>query len=150
MATSARTRRRLTKPKKEANENKLKALDMRLTGASYREIGRTLRVSHVQAWHYVQDMLQDYAQEPTQAVRLAEVARLDRLMLAHWAKAIKGDTKATQMVLGIMDRRARLLGLDSPQKVDISGFIRTMALKEGLDPEQAVRDAEAIVAAQGR
>ena len=123
----------------------LKALDLRLAGASYRQIGSQLKVSHVQAQRDVHHMLQEVAGEPAEKVRHAELARLDRLLLAHWPAAVSGDQKATAMVLQIMDRRARYLGLDAPQKIDLTAWIRDMAEREGIDPEQAVRDAETIV-----
>lgn len=134
----------------DINVRRMKALELRLAGASYRQIGAELGVHYSSAWHDVDIMLREYAKEPTEAIRNAEMGRLDRLMLAHWPAAIRGDVKATQQVLAIMDRRARLLGLDSPQKVDITGIIRTMAVEEGLDPDQAVRDAEKILATEGR
>ena len=123
----------------------LKALDLRLAGASYRQIGVQLSVSHVQAFRDVQRVLREIAKEPALEVRAVELGRLDKLMLAHWPFAIKGDVRATTMVLQIMDRRARLLGLDSPQRIDITGWIREMAKREGLDPDQAVRDAQDIL-----
>ena len=123
----------------------LKALDLRLAGASYRQIGVQLSVSHVQAFRDVQRVLREIAKEPALEVRAVELGRLDKLMLAHWPRAIRGDVKATTLVLQIMDRRVRLLGLDSPQKIDITGWIREMAKREGLDPDQAVRDAEDIL-----
>ena len=94
-------------------------------------------------------MLTEYAVEPATQLRDMEVARLDRLLAAHWGKATKGDVNATRMVLTIMDRRAKLLGLDAPQKLDVTGWIREMAEAEGIDPDQAVRDAESIVRRSG-
>lgn len=123
----------------------LQALDLRLAGASYRAIGETLHISHTQAQRDVSMMLHELASEPANKVREAELGRLDRLLLAHWPKAILGDHKATGTVLSIMDRRAKLLGLDAPQRIDITNWIRGMAVAEGLDPDQAVRDADAIV-----
>ena len=78
-----------------------------------------------------------------------EAARLDRLLMDHWGKAIQGDVAATRTVLSIMDRRAKLLGLDAPQRIDLTAWIREMAIAEGLDPDQAVRDAESIVRRSG-
>ena len=124
---------------------RLQALDLRLAGASYRQIAQQLGVDVALAYRDVAKMIAEYASEPAGQVRKAEVARLDKLMLAHWSEAIKGDYKATQMVLQIMDRRARLLGLDAPQRIDITGWIREMAQREGLDPDAAVRDAEGIL-----
>lgn len=123
----------------------LQALDLRLAGASYRQIGSQLKVSHVQAFRDVQRLLREAVSEPAETVRHAELARLDRLLMAHWPKATQGDAKATAMVLQIMDRRARYLGLDAPQKIDLTAWIRKMAEDEGIDPDQAVKDAEAIV-----
>ena len=139
MASSERTA--------EIEARQLQALDLRLAGASYRQIGNQLNVSHVQAMRDVATMIAEYASEPADVVRKAEVARLDKLMLAHWPSAIKGDHKATQTVLQIMDRRARLLGLDAPQRIDVTGWIREMARREGLDPDAAVKDAEDILKA---
>ena len=123
----------------------VKALDMRLGGASYRQIGKALHVDHTTAMRCVQRMLREYATEPSTQVRDMEVARLDRLMAGHWEKAIHGDVNSTRTVLTIMDRRAKLLGLDAPQRLDVTGWIREMAEAEGIDPDQAVRDAESIV-----
>ena len=83
--------------------------------------------------------------EPAKEVRGQELARLDRLMQTHWPAAVEGNHMATGVVLQIMDRRMRLLGLDAPQRIDITGWIRQLAEREGLDPDQAVRDAEAFV-----
>ncbi len=75
--------------------------------------------------------------------------RLDRLQEALWPKAISGDTRAADVVLRIMNRRARMLGIDAPARIDITAWIREIAVKEGMDPEQAVRDAKAILRATG-
>ena len=61
----------------------------------------------------------------------------------------RGAINATRTVLSIMDRRAKLLGLDAPQRIDLTGWIREMAIAEGLDPDQTVRDAESIVRRSG-
>lgn len=41
--------------------------------------------------------------------------RLDQLQAAHYPKALAGETAATDRVLAIMDRRAKLLGLHAPR-----------------------------------
>jgi hypothetical protein len=64
------------------------------------------------AWKHTQAALQQALQEPAQEVRQIELARLDRLHMAHWPQALGGSADATDRVLKIMDRRARLLGLD--------------------------------------
>ena len=50
-------------------------------------------------------------------LQVQEADRLDRLQFNLWNRAVGGDVTAIQTVLKIMERRARLLGLDQPQKV---------------------------------
>ncbi len=40
------------------------------------------------------------------------------------------------------ERCSKLLGLDEPKKIDITQQLRDRAVAEGLDPDQAVRDAQ--------
>jgi len=40
---------------------------------------------------------------------------------------------------------SKLLGLDAPIRIDIEHRIREMALQEGLDPDEAVEEARAII-----
>jgi hypothetical protein len=61
-------------------------------------------------------------QQPAEELRDAEIDRLDRLQRAHWFDAIgTKDTppniKAGEFILKIIDRRAKLLGLDAPTKI---------------------------------
>ena len=44
-----------------------------------------------------------------------------------------------------MARRAKLLGLDEPRRVDITAIIEKAAAEAGVDPEEALREAEEII-----
>jgi hypothetical protein len=55
--------------------------------------------------------------QPTDELREIELDRLDRLQRGIWERAKDGDIRAIDAVLRIIDRRARLLGLDAPQKI---------------------------------
>jgi uncharacterized protein YicC (UPF0701 family) len=46
-----------------------------------------------------------------------ELDRLDRLQRAAWATAMQGNPKAILSILKIMERRAKLIGLDAPQRL---------------------------------
>ena len=50
-----------------------------------------------------------------------ETDRLDRLQVTAWPAAMRGDNRATTAVLRIMERRARLLGLDAPTQTAVTG-----------------------------
>jgi hypothetical protein len=52
-------------------------------------------------------------------IRALEEDRLDTLQEANWGKAMQGDFQAGTLVLRIMDRRAKLLGLDMPFKQEV-------------------------------
>lgn len=123
----------------------LEAMRLRLAGATYRQIAASQWCSRQEAYRRVQRAIREYAAEPATTVRDLEVARLDALLMGHWQPAVAGDPRHTQIVLQIMERRARLLGLDAPARINLTAQIRDLAIREGLDPDQAVRDAEAIV-----
>jgi hypothetical protein len=57
-------------------------------------------------------------QQPADELREQELDRIDRLQLAAWPNAMKGDTKSIMTIVKLMERRARLLGLDTPIKIE--------------------------------
>lgn len=96
-------------------ERRVKALALRKGGATYRAIADHLGVSHNAAHEYVAFGLAELAaqqQVEAQELRVLEAARLDDLQAGVWQQARMGNLKAVQTVLRIMERRARLLGLD--------------------------------------
>ena len=97
------------------------ALELRLAGLSFRQIAERLEVSLPSAWKHVQAALEQELEEPSQDVRQTELLRLDRLQRAHWPQALGGSAEATDRVLKIMDRRARLLGLDQLASTRVQG-----------------------------
>jgi DNA-binding CsgD family transcriptional regulator len=105
-------------------ERKLQALDLRKSGASFRVIGQQLSISHETARTYVHEALRDLADKQMELAaeyRQLELERLDRLMLAVWGNATKGDVGSINAALKISDRRAKLLGLDAPTKQELTG-----------------------------
>ena len=59
-------------------------------------------------------------EENVDEVRTIELQRLDSLLFSIWPEAQKGTLKAVDMVVKIMERRAKLLGLDAPTKLMLS------------------------------
>jgi hypothetical protein len=95
-------------------EHKAKALELRRAGLTYDQIGKQLGLVKVHAWRLVQAALISTLQEPADAVRALEVERLDALWVKWFPRAQKHDKDAAGVCLKIMERRARLLGLDAP------------------------------------
>ena len=60
---------------------------------------------------HITDLSWGRVNHPEEIVEL-ELMRLDKLQLLEWRKAQKGDGKAVQNILKIMERRASYLGLD--------------------------------------
>lgn len=137
----------------ESAERQRKALELRKSGLDYRSIAERLGYSSVAGvYKAVQVALKKTLQEPADELRAIEVERLDRMLLGLWPKAIKGDTWAVDRVLKIMERRATLLGLDAPQKREVTtdvvlrGFAERAAAQAGLDPQMVLAEAERILA----
>lgn len=93
-----------------------KALRYRRAGMSLARIAAKLGYADASGARYaIVEGMKAIVREPAEEVRAMELERLDRLMLAIWPKATgkEPDYDATDRVLKIMDRRAKLLGLDS-------------------------------------
>ena len=97
----------------------LAILNMRLHGLTFHEIARKLpeagfgRISVSRIFAIVAKALRSCRDQPAREVRQLELLRLDQLQSAHYQAAMGGDAAAATRVLSIMDRRAKLLGLDA-------------------------------------
>ena len=60
-------------------------------------------------------------------------------------KALAGNADSATIVLRCMERSSKLLGLDAPQKVDITHRLRLMAEAEGLDYEELLAEAQSVI-----
>lgn len=101
-------------------ERALKALAMRREGLPYRVIAERLGWGDESSARYAVARLLDRTEaEQVAEMRYIEGERLDELQRTHWAAALAGDLDAGKMVLKVMERRARLFGLDAPSKVAV-------------------------------
>jgi predicted transcriptional regulator len=109
----------MTHSQKSANraERAARAFALRKAGLSYRDIAEELGVSHQLVYRDVQASIKqflDEAREHHAQIMAIEAARLDDLQRVMWEQAAMGDRRAIETVLKIMERRAKLLGLDTP------------------------------------
>ena len=102
----------------EAAERRVKALEMRKQGCTYRQIAAALGVDLKQAHGYVSDylkMLAEEAKESAEELRAIEIAKLDkaerecwkRLRAASDADAAKLVGKNPQRIYGRNDKERR-------------------------------------------
>ena len=61
----------------------------------------------------------DIADSAAEIIEL-ETQRLDAMLTVLWPQVAKGNQGAVDRVLRIMERRAKLLGLDKPSKTDLT------------------------------
>jgi hypothetical protein len=90
-----------------------KTLEMRRAGASFDEIAQATGYSDRAAAHKAfKRALARTLQQPAAELRELEQDRLDRLLLAVWPRAMRGELGAIDRALRVAERRARLMGLD--------------------------------------
>ncbi len=108
-------------------ERRLKAIQLRKTGQHYAAIGAELGISEAGAFLLVQrelHRLNEHTAEAVVELRRLELERLDAMLLGLWAEASTGAYLSVDRVLGIMERRAKLLGLDAAIKQEQHGTIK--------------------------
>ena len=118
-------------PEARIQARRLQALELRKQGYSYRTIADTIGVNVSTAYYDVQEslkILRELEMEKAEDVRGIEMERLDRLLLACWERAIDGDDKSVRACLSIMERRAKLMGLDAPTRNEHTGEVTFVEL----------------------
>lgn len=107
------------KEKSKILERQIQVLELRQSGWSFRAIGEKLDISHVQAWQDFQNALtelREVSNDKADDLRQLELERLDALTKALEPMAMVGNTNSINAYLRVMERRAKLLGLDAPEK----------------------------------
>ncbi len=108
-------------------EKTLRALELRKRGMNYTQIGEKLGCNRSTACRYVLSELENLAdkcREEAVQVRNLELHRLDELyLIAYHAISDGNDLAGIDRCLRIMERRAKLLGIDAAAKVDVQGLV---------------------------
>lgn len=134
-------------------ERRLQALDLRKRGLSYRAIGDKLGIDFTTAYKDVMAELKRLAAEnhdKADELRAMELERLDMLIKGLEPMATVGNPGAVNSYIKCMERRAKLLGLDAPTKVQVDDW-RKEAQAAGVDDarlfEEMVNAARQTIAA---
>jgi hypothetical protein len=100
------------------------ALDLRRAGLSFERIGERMGVGKVRAHQLVTEAMEHTRQTiaaGADELRAEEIARLDGMLEKLWPKARRGEVAAVDRVLKIGERRAKLLGIEAPVRIETTG-----------------------------
>lgn len=123
------------------------ALELRAAGATFEEIGEHQGVNKSTAKRRVDAALAATLREPAEELRQVELHRLDRLFTMAYRRASqggKGQMFAIDRCLTIMERRAKLLGLDAPTRKVVNVITEDLVDAEikRLEAELAANDPD--------
>ena len=105
-------------PEPEQLDRELAVVELRREGKTWQQIADAVKyATPMGAWKAYQRACQRTLQEPTDEARRIELDRLDALQRTYWEPAVEGNLRAADFVLRVIDRRARILGIDAPQKI---------------------------------
>lgn len=129
-------------PSPELVDKEIKVLELRRVGLTWQRIAEEVGYAdHTGAYAAYKRAIKRTMQQPANELREQELDRIDRLQVAVWPAAMKGDTRAVLTIVRLMERRAKLTGLDMPIKIEQD--VTTWTGGESID--RAVRDLAALL-----
>lgn len=131
-------------PSPELVDKEVKVLELRRAGLTWSRIAEEVGYAdHTGAYAAYKRAIKRTQQQPADELREQELDRIDRLQVALWQQGLKGDIRAISTILRLMERRAKLLGLDKPIRIEQE--ITTWDGNDSID--RAVRDLAALLTA---
>jgi hypothetical protein len=94
-------------------------LNLRIAGWSHAQIGDAVGLSRTQVSTFIAAELfatRKLADQALEDLRTLELARLDDALKALWPRVLSADTRAVDVYLKISERRAKLTGMDAPER----------------------------------
>lgn len=97
-----------------------RVLELRRAGVTFDVIAQEVGYSNASGAHhaYTRALKRTLQNAGADEMREVELDRLDRLQRFAWTAAAQGNLRAIETILRIMGRRAKMLGLDMPVKVE--------------------------------
>lgn len=102
--------------KLERAQRAAQIMQLRKEGLTYRAIGERVGLSYEMVRREIQIVMRQYledAKDSQHEIVMLELLRLDDLLTSAYQGAMNGEAKMIDAVLKIMERRAKLLGLDA-------------------------------------
>lgn len=105
-------------------EKREKAFRLRVSGMSYRQIAKAMDCKEATAWRYVSHVLDEVkvrTHAEAEHYRTVEVERLDMALRALADQVRRGNLAAIREWRRTCESRRKLLGLDAPTEVAVTG-----------------------------
>lgn len=118
MANAKYTRPQGRAPKPEVLEKEAEVVKLRRGGLTWDLIAQRVGYKHpASARDAYMRASARIVRDDVEAIRRTEEDRLDLAQSAIWAKVLQGDLTAVNTLVRVMERRAKLLGLDQPVRI---------------------------------
>lgn len=117
MANPKGGRPRGKQPKPEVIDREQEVVKLRRGGLTWDMIGQRVGLTASGAYNAYERSLKRVVVEDVEAIRKLETERLDIAQSAIWGNVLLGDNASITSLLRIMERRAKLLGLDQPVRL---------------------------------
>lgn len=105
-------------------EKAKQAVEYRLLGYTYRQIGEEMGIDLTRAYQLVNWAMGQVPSESVEELRGMQTARLESMLSSMMDKAIAGDAEAQNQSLRIMDMLNKLHGLLAAQRLEHSGEVQ--------------------------
>jgi hypothetical protein len=111
-------------PSPDTIEKEQEVVKLRRGGLTWDLIGERVGLSPSGAQKAFDRSLARVVKDDIEAIRALETERLDLAQSAIWGKVLQGDNPSIANLLRIMERRARLLGIDQPirQQIEVAVY----------------------------
>lgn len=97
-----------------------KALVLRVQGSTYAEIGKTLGKAPSTVHEAIETELAAIPAEGVEQLRSVHGMQLDNVIRGSLKKALAGDSSAAFAVIGAINAKAKLFGLNAIEKIDVN------------------------------
>ena len=104
-------------PTPERIDREREIVELRTEGYVWREIAEQVGMSTAGVYKAYNRAMTRVIAPSIEEHRELEMDRLDILQRTYWGPAVNGNLRAADYVLRVIDKRAKLLGLDAPMKV---------------------------------
>ncbi|WP_298209430.1 hypothetical protein [Ferrimicrobium sp.] len=128
--------------KLEVANKRATALELRLQGMTYRQIGDAMGIADSSAHDLVTAALREIPAPGVELLRREQGETL-RLMLRHlWPRIERGEPRAIEVGVRILERQAKLLGLDAPAVKQVEVITKEAIEAAILDLEREIAELE--------